>query len=184
MKTYFLFAVVVVLFSTAHAQNSNAANSIGGCNTSELINGNAGYNKLVCEGIHAMDSGDSKSAIDALEKAENIKFPESPNYKLFPRLADAYFRIGDMNNAHLYLERSRLALSLVVGVMHCEETDSGFYIAQFASSKVDSPQNRDVATSMCGAAYDDIYEGRTLESTLSDSKLIEYYLAVKKKIEP
>lgn len=153
------------------------------CNAAELVKGEASYDQLVCKGISALKAKDYPSAIQSLESAAAIHFVDIPNYKLFPKIAYSYFKTGNMEKASAYLEKARLSLSVSVGIMHCQEADSGFYIAQFATQKVDSTQAQDVVRAMCGEAYQDAYDSRTLEAVVSDARLIEYYLAVKADIQ-
>lgn len=183
MKILLLAAMLFVVALTAYPSCVFAQQKTDKCNAIELVEGSKDYNSLVCQGHEAMYVGDYGLAINLLGKAAAIHLFEVPNYKLYPALALAYFKAGNEEKAKEYLEKSRLTLSVVVGIMHCEGTDSSFYIAEYATQLVASKYNKDVARTMCGEVYEEAYVGRTLKGIVADAELIKYYFSVRAQIE-
>lgn len=183
MRILFLAVMLFVAVLAVYPRCAFAQQKTDKCNAIELVEGGKDYNSLVCQGHEAMSVGNYRSAIDLLEKAAAIHLFETPNYKLYPTLALAYFKTGNEEKAKEYLEKARLALSIVVGIMHCEDTDSSFYIAEYETQVVDSKYNKDIAQTMCGEAYEEAYAGRTLKGIAADAELIKYYFSVRTQIE-
>ncbi|MGH7249959.1 MAG: hypothetical protein ACREGC_03210, partial [Minisyncoccia bacterium] len=145
-----------------------------------------GYNKLICSGIESMKDGDYKPAIRDFEEAMSLKIGEVPNFKLYPRLALAYHFDGDQEKAITAIEKAELSLKVFTRIYKCVETDKGFYIGREAwgeTYKVKSPYNDEISKRMCGAAYDYMYEGESLDAILVESKLVNQYLEIKRKIK-
>lgn len=153
------------------------------CTDIETVSSNQKYNELVCGGIDAMHQGKYDDAINLLEKAANTPLLEYPNFKVYPRLALAYSKIGNQKKAQANLEKARLSLSVLVGIYHCSETGDGFFIAQGVDVKVDSQFNDEIAKQVCGEAYDYVYELDSLDTVVANAKLIENYLSIRDQIE-
>jgi hypothetical protein len=129
-----------------------------------------------------MDAGRFAEAARDFEQALAIRLFEIPNFQLFPKLALAYSRAGDKRAARLNLERGRIALSLLVGVYHCDETPTG-YLLDEAGTPLEGPQASEIMRRMCGAIYEHIYTSSSLEGFVWRARLVEYYFTVAKEIE-
>jgi hypothetical protein len=115
---------------------------------------------------------------------------------LFPRLALAYHEVGDRAKALEMLAIAELTLKIFTKLLACVEPPMPpsasvddirpWFVADTGGGriqKIDSPYHDAVANIMCGAAYESIYDQKTLDHVASDAALIRYYLRAKKKIE-
>jgi len=157
------------------AQSPQARTS---CDVPELVNGNATYNGLVCQGVTALAQERAIDAVLFFEEAMGIRLSELPNFKLYPRLALAYWKSGDKERANDTLQKGRLALLVLVGVYHCLEHDRGFSLADRYGDAVNEPFAEELARRMCGAAYEYIYVRESLRSFARDAPLVENYLRI------
>jgi hypothetical protein len=153
------------------------------CHVIELVEDNPRYNALVCQGVDQMTAGRGAEAVKTFERAMNESLFEFPNFKLFSRLALAYFRTGDRAKAIVALKKAELSLSVLIGAARCEEAEMGFRVVDNGGVPLDAEMQADIAGRMCGAAYDYVYSQRTLESVLSDARLIESYYQSREEIE-
>ena len=160
------------------------------CQALELVEpGGPRYNALVCQGIASMEHGANKEAIQALEEANTIRFPDMPNFKLFPRLTLLYWRSGDRHKAGENLEKARLSLMILIGVYRCAETPTGFLVLTPRGDRVEGTRVEEIRRRMCGAAYEAYYgyndgpfNDELLERIAADARLVENYLRVAKAI--
>lgn len=148
-------AVAVWLSAPVVAQQQTLA-----CDTHELANATSlpRYNALVCTGVEYMDRGDYLAAAEVLEEAMNVRFFESANYVLFPRLALAYFRAGDTLKAESNLRKAELSLSIKSGVIKCVERGEDQYVLRRKKDGriglQDIPMRKeeeDIVERMCGS---------------------------------
>lgn len=153
------------------------------CEAVELIDGAEAYNEIVCKGVEFMDEENYEKAIVEFNKALDVRLHEVPNFNLYPRLALAYFLNGNDVKANENLAKAELSLSVLFGIVECIESDSGFELRRNGRWKVDSIYREEMTQRMCGAAYEYVYEERTLESVLKDSELLEHYMNIKKRLE-
>jgi hypothetical protein len=144
----------------------------------ELIAGATEYNKLTCVGIDLMEEKAYGEAVRYFERALQIPLPEQPNFKLLPRLALAQFHAGDREKAQATLEAAELAVSVFAGVIKCVEGPTGFALIYSSGLPVTSSQEGNIASRMCGAAYDDYYTRTSLESFVRDSEIIRYFFRI------
>lgn len=162
------------------------------CNAPEIImpefQGYKDYNNLVCSGIEHMKEDRFDDAVFAFESALSISFLDIPNFELFPRLAMAYFRAGDIDNAKNNLLKAELSLSILIGVLKCVEVDvedygTSYIVRRYGhGGRLSGDAIDDVANKMCGAAYDYWYIQPSFDNTLHDAELIRRYLDVKELI--
>ena len=152
------------------------------CDVPELKHGKSYYNELVCSGVEFAESGKYADAVKSFEKAIAIRFHESTNFELFPKLAWARFKNGNFSAAKEDLKRAELSLSVFAGLIHCQETDEGFYLKNNAGIKLTGEISSEVSRIMCGAAYDYIYRRDSLDRVLLEAELVKRYMDVEKKI--
>jgi hypothetical protein len=175
--------VAVIICLACSEQRRAAAQSAAPCSEPEVILGATAYNNLVCAGIDKMQRGQFREAIHDLEQATTIRLSESPNFRLFPRLALAYFKAGDRDRANLNLELGRLSLSLLVGIYRCHQASTGFILLDQTGAPVEHPQAKEIPRRMCGAAYEYAYSKDSLEDFVRDASLVEHYLAIAKEVK-
>ena len=182
MQRAFIAVVTLVsCFFFTDVANARTAS----CSAPELA-GRASYDELVCSGISRMAQQDYKQAVELFEKAMNVPLLDAPNFQLYPRLALAYFHLGDRDKASALLKKAELSLMVVTRVLNCEESGPSYVIARNiwrSSAKIDSPYHDEVAARMCGAAYEGIYHPEKLEEIVGETVLVRNYLEIKKEIE-
>ena len=173
-------------FLPIHSEASAAQN----CDALEVIEfeGYKNYNNLLCSGIAQMKEERFKDAIASFEAALSIHLFDIPNFELFPRLAMAYFGVGDLENAKHYLLATELSLSIFIGTLRCMEVDvEDFGVSYIVKNRYGVRLSGDVveevANKMCGVAYDYVYEHRSFDRTLRDAELIKRYLTAKRLID-
>jgi tetratricopeptide (TPR) repeat protein len=177
-RTPIALALPVVAFTFAIAQGR-----VQDCSAPESSKGlDPRYDALVCEGLKAMEAGQYEAAIRNFEEAMSIRLPEVPNFMLFSRLALVHWKAGHVNRAREELAKAELALKVLVGILECKETDTGFAIVNRYGEPISSPEAEAVKRRMCGAAYEYYYERQSLEEFVSDARLVEVFLAVRKMI--
>lgn len=170
-----LLHIFVLLLSGCVANVAIAAE----CSLPEVVEGEVVYNRLVCEGVSHLESGDYIKAIKILERASNERLFERPNFALYSRLAIVHFNVGNLDRAEELLNKAELSLSVLTGLLECKEIENGFELVSLSGSKVTSPHAMDVAKTMCGAAYEYLYRNRTLETIVENSELIKVFLDAK-----
>lgn len=179
-----IIATVLALISSAPlggVGNVKAAT----CNAPELA-GRASYDELVCSGTMSMMRQDYRRAIQLFDRAMEIPLLDRPNFQLYPRLALAYFRVGDREKANALLTKAELSLMLVTRMLNCEEFGSTYIIVRNiwgVSSKIDSPYHDEIASRMCGAAYEAIYHPQKLEEIVGQASLLRNYFDIKAQID-
>lgn len=176
------FSAVLLCFFLVH-QALASAPVASACHALELSQSNQTYNKLVCAGVSAMNKNDYKGAATYFEQATNLKLFEFPNFELFPRLALAYFKAGERTKAEANLQKARLSLNVLVGIVKCRENESGFYLVGSDNVPISSRYSLEIAKRMCGAAYSDLYKVASLEDFLGKAKLLKYYFSISRQIE-
>ena len=179
----FLIAVVVLMCSIS-ADHWADAKTIK-CRVPELF-GQEPYDDLVCSGIAMMAQHNYKQAIATFEKAMSIPLLDAPNFTLFPRLALAYYHEGDKGKAAELLKKGELSLMVLTRILSCDENSPDAKIVENVwgkSYKVDSLYQSDIASLMCGAAYDGFYHRESLAELVGESSLVRNYLDIKKKID-
>lgn len=153
------------------------------CDAPELVGTSAPYDDLVCEGIRALEARRYYDAMDRFRRALSVRLHEVPNFQLFPRLAIASWHAGDLRAARASLERARLALSVLTGLLRCTERGVGFVLVDAAGEMVASPEAPEIVSRMCGADYAYLYERDSLESFVADAELIRVFLEARRVIE-
>ena len=185
-----IWAKCLVLASVAMLALRTEADTVHPCDTPGFLEAPAykNYNTLWCAGIEHMRKERFKDAITSFQSALSMRFLDIPNFQLFPQLALAYFGAGEIENAKRSLLAAELSLSILIGTLKCVEVDieefgvSGFVTDRYGN-RVTGDVLEDVATRMCGDAYDYYYEDRSFAVTLDNAKLIERHLAAKRLIE-
>ena len=165
LAKYLIF--VSVVFLSIHAEADTSSN----CDAPEVIDIGEGFkyhNTLLCSGIEHMNAHRFRDAITAFETALSLRFLDVPNFELLPRLAEAYFRAGDIENAKRCLSAAELSLSILIGALRCVEVDVeefGFsHIVQDEfGTRVTGVVVAEVLNRMCGAAYEYIYDHRSFD---------------------
>ena len=146
-------AFVLVGMSQAHA-------GMPSCNMQDKAYEGPRYSALACEAMNAYEAGDYVLAAARFEAALAVHHYESPNFELLPWLAIAHARAGNIEAALHALEIARNAAALLRGELVCVETDTGFHLAAREGNKMASMRaavGYDVATRMCGGAYEAMY---------------------------
>lgn len=153
------------------------------CDVPEVIEGHHDYNKFVCIGVEQVQEQKYEKAIKSFEAALALHLFETPNFELFPQLAWAYFKAGDLKKAEDNLEKAELSLSVFTGILECGESEGGFYLHDQNGVRRTGKINDEVTAIMCGAAYDYIYERQSLERVLLEAGIVKRYFDVKQRIE-
>nr|VFJ50500.1 MAG: hypothetical protein BECKDK2373C_GA0170839_102910 [Candidatus Kentron sp. DK] len=174
----------IAIFALLFGLNSicGATETQSDCDAPELVEGSGPeYNQLVCDGARLMAQGYYGEATKAFEAAMKIPFLDMPNFKLFPRLALAYFMAGEREKATENLEKADLSLSVLTGIVRCKEDDRGlFFLVHESGKRID---NIDIVHRMCGAAYDYFYGRYSLEQVLQDAELVRRYFDIRDRIQ-
>ena len=182
---YFIFIGFAFLSIQSEADTTHICDAI---EIIDLGEGYNNYNNLLCSGIEQMKEERFEDAISPFKAALSIRFLDIPNFELLPRLAMAYFRAGDIENAKYYLSATELSLSIRISTLKCVEVE----VEDFGDSHIITDRYgvrlygdvvEEVANRMCGAAYDYLYPQRSFSITLGNAKLITRYYAVKRLIE-
>lgn len=184
-----IVAVATLVYATGTSVGVGAAQQAS-CNALELVEpGGPRYNALVCQGVESMDRNEYENAIRWFEDAMSIRLPDVPNFKLFPRLALAYWRSGKQDKALENLEKARLSLLMLIGTYKCQSTPNSFLLVDPLGDVVDGPQVADIRRRMCGAAYENYYgytegpfDDQLLDRFLGDARLVENYLVIARTI--
>lgn len=183
IDTRILLIVAVATLRAAAGPASVAAQDAVPCDAVELVSGNQRYNRLVCSGIDMLDQGRFGEAVRYLEDASNVMIFEFPNFMILPRLALAYWRLGDKSKATEYLNQSHLSLSVLIGIYQCEERNDGVRIVDAYGGEVKEPGIIAVLRRMCGAAYEYVYEQISFEIYLDNARLIQHHLEIARVIQ-
>ena len=159
--------------------------AVGGENGRDpIFVGSDEYQKILSKGHEAFKKKEFDKAVRYYSEAQHFRFVDVPNFRSLTKLALSYYYVGKHKKAKATLEKSRIALSVVAGVMKCIEIDSHFEIWKTNGEPMKSDEGRDVASLICGGAYEGYYSGRaSLTSFLNDARLIEEYFDAKKIIE-
>lgn len=176
----YLFVLLTLIFSNYSHSVSRSCESI------ELIDGQEKYNSLVCEGINNFHVGLYNEAVSKYLSALEIRFLELPNYRLNARIAHAYLLSGNLERADHFIKRSELTLSLLAGIYSCEVNENElFFISKDGQHPLISSVSTEIASEMCGGAYDYIYNNRfkTLSAVVIEGQLAEYHSMVMKLIK-
>ena len=182
---YFIFIGFVFLSIQSEADTTHT------CDAIEIIDLGAAYNNynnLLCSGIEQMKEERFEDAISSFKAALSIRFLDIPNFELLSRLAMAYFRARDIENAKYYLSATELSLSILIGTLKCVEVEvedfgANHIITDRYGVRLYGDVVEEIVNRMCGAAYDYFYPQRSFSITLSNAKLITRYYAVKRLIE-
>ncbi|MBT8420671.1 MAG: hypothetical protein KJO08_07405 [Gammaproteobacteria bacterium] len=149
------------------------------CDAPELVEGNAKYNQLVCNGVGFMTRNRYAEAAKTFEMAMEVPLFEMPNFELFPRLALAHFMAGNREKAMENLKKAELSLSVLTGILHCLETEQGLFVVRENGERID---DFGISRKMCGAAYDYFYRRFSLEQVLQEAELVKRYFDIKNRI--
>ena len=161
---------------------STCVESAATCDAPELFESHAVYNELVCSGIEKMQEKQYGEAAFLFKKALATPLFEMPNFELLPRLALAYLEVGDLKKAKHILRKAELSLLVFSGQVECKEEEDGFYLSWSNELRVDNGHSYETAKIMCGAAYDYIYERRSLERVLQEAELVKNYFNVQQRV--
>lgn len=175
---------VAVAFLTMTFPYAMGQRGVQDCGAPETSRGlDSRYDALVCEGLDDLEAGRYELAIQKFEEAMNIRLNEVPNFMLFSRLALAYWKAGQANRAQEALAKAELSLGVLVGILRCIDTDTGFGIVNRYGEPVKSQYVEAITRRMCGAAYDYYYDRESLEEFVNDARLVEVFLKVRETIE-
>jgi hypothetical protein len=156
------------------------------CSAPEVITGLEAYdqyNELVCAGAKSLQSKQYKEAAAKFEAALKLDLYDVPNFQSLSRLALAYHLSGKKLLAEQYLTQSELALKVLVGELRCIENKEHVSLVYALGGKVIvSSAASEIAKRMCGGAYENYYQIRTLSGFLSDAALVKQFFEVKAKV--
>ena len=161
--------------------NVEASNTKVSCNAIEVYKGNDNYNHLLCSGIEYMNKKKYKDAINKFEKAMQVNLLEFPNFKIYTRLALAYFLYKDEKKAKENIQKAELSLLLYVRIIYCKDYKESYILVDKYHNYISQQYSNEISNLMCGAAYEYIYNA-TLESIAYDSELIKYFVYVKNQL--
>ncbi len=152
------------------------------CDALELISGHSDYNSLVCAGVQKVEERKYEEAISLFEQALAVPLREWSNFLLLPRLALAHHLSGSGQKAESVLLKAELTLSVFLGLMTCEQTETGYVVRRAYEDYLTGQVGNEVAAIMCGNEYHYVSERDTLEQVLLEAKLIENYFEIKRQI--
>ena len=147
-----------------------------------VVPGNVRYNSLVCSGIRMLEQGRFRDAARYLEEASSLHLFEYPNFIVLPRLALAYWQLGDKSRALEILEWSRLSLSIWIGIYRCKEHSTGFRVVDRYGRDVEEPGILEATRRMCGGIYDSLYVDDEFEAYLSNAQLVQHHVDIARLI--
>lgn len=196
MRRRDLTGMLILHLVLALGWRSPAAAQETQCDAPELVAGNAHYNELVCHAVDLVRRQDYANAVEVLEGAMRMTLYDSPNFRLYPLLALAYWRGGDSVRAKENLEKARLSVLVLTGVYRCEESRSGGLLLGSYGKTVGDRRAVEVSRRMCGAAYEDLYrftpvlelewersfELAWLKGLVAKARLIERYLLAEQEV--
>jgi len=170
------------LSACAPAHFGDEANAAPRCDVWELRDAEPAYNALVCEGTEAMEKRRYAEAASRFEAALSVPLQGKPNIDLFPRLALAYYMVGDRGKTEENLIKSERSLEVLLGNVRCAETVLDPYLSWDGLVPVSHRWARhadEIARLMCGASHRQSYENRTLESFVATADTVKRFLEVK-----
>jgi hypothetical protein len=139
------FIVTIILYGSAAAQ----------CDASELVRGASKYNEFVCKASTAVLSGDDKKALDLYLSALKEPVLESPNIRLFAVIARTYAKLGEFQDADLYMKYDNLAALWMIGIVRCQETSNPNESLFQDGKMLVSEEAIHMADVLCGPMFDE-----------------------------
>lgn len=154
------------------------------CSAPEVVRGADAYNALVCKGYRAMDARDYQGALKFFLSASKESVLESPNMRLFARIAYVYAKLGRFSDADEYLRYDNLALLWAIGVVRCEGNPGSEVLRQDAVP-LSTTESKHMADVLCGGMLDDMLNlpGRDAASFVPAAEMILRHTEIRKEIE-
>jgi hypothetical protein len=156
------------------------------CREPELVKDADSYNALVCNAATASQRGDNKKALGLYLAASKEATFESPNALLFGDIALTYAKLGKFADADKYLEYDNITVLWAIGIVRCEESQSGFEDRLLKDGReMKSEAARRMAEVLCGPIFDNVFDFSTSDagSLVPAAKLILRHDAIRKEIE-
>jgi len=156
------------------------------CAAPEVIRGADKYNLLLCSGVAAQKHGDYRSALRDLLEAARLPTLEFPNNLLFGRIAETYARLGQFEDADLYMRYDNLSLLWMIGVVRCQaQADSNDEVLMQDGKLLESMEAKHMVNVLCGAVFDSNYDftDRNADSFAGEARAILRHEAIRKEIE-
>lgn len=173
------FAVVGTALAGAHAKDIDTPT----CNAPERTAHYQAYNDLLCEGIAQLEAGHADAAVHSFEELVSLRIHEAPNYAPLSLMALAYWRNGEAEQAQETLTKAKLSLEVLVRVVECVENHDGLAHLNRGGTRLSGAIAEEIGNLMCGAAYEYIYEQKSLEIVHGDAQLIQRYFDVRDEIK-
>jgi len=139
----------------------------------------------VCKASKASRSGDDRKALELFLAASEQPVLESPNIRLFRRIAKVYAKLGHFHEADRYLKYDNLSILWMIGIVRCEVASNSTDESLFQDGKLlISDEAKDMAAVLCGPVFDDFsyFRDRDAESFIPAAKAILQYGALRKEI--
>ncbi|MGD0294873.1 MAG: hypothetical protein ABSB30_13565 [Terracidiphilus sp.] len=157
------------------------------CSAPEVVKGADEYNVMVCQASEASQKGDYKKALKLyLAASEQNPLFEFPNILVFGSIARTYARLGQFQEADLYLEYDNLSLLWLIGVVRCQALPSSDDEILLQDGKLlQSKEATHMQNVLCGEIYDNnqYFRDRDADSFIPAAKAILRHGAIHKEID-
>ena len=155
------------------------------CSVPELVKGADRYNELVCNASKASRGGDDRKALALLLAASEQPVLESPNIRLFPKIAKTYAKLGRFHEADRYLKYDNLSVLWMIGIVRCQVALNSTDESLFQDGEpLTSDEAKHMAAVLCGPVFDEFsyFRDRDTESFIPAANAILQYGALRKEI--
>jgi hypothetical protein len=131
-----------------------------------------------------MDAGHYQEALKFFLSASKGIVLESPNMRLFARIAYVYAKLGRFDDADEYLRYDNLALLWAIGVVRCEG-NPGFEVLRQDEVPLSSAESKHMADVLCGGMFDKMLDlgGSDAASFVPAAEMILRHTEIRKEIE-
>jgi|GEM_PF-3217943 len=116
----------------------------------------------LCEGIRALETGESANAIHALRNADSMHLFETPNFRALPILAAALKKNGLHQEGRAFIHIAQHTIDIVLGRLACPADESEDGLIKNGERLID-PSYIAAQKRMCGGMYQ-AYYGDTPEN--------------------
>lgn len=175
-------SLVSALLTTSLLAGSASAQ----CSAPELVKGADKYNDLVCKGYAAVGSGDLKKALELFLAASTQPVLESPNTRLFGRIAKTYAALGRFQEAEVYLRYDNMSVLWMIGIVRCKPMPNAAGDRLFQDGKaLTSEEAKHMVDVLCGPMFDEFsyFRDRDTKSFVPAAEAILRHVAASTEID-
>lgn len=180
MRTHGLMLGAAVL-----AVLSLSTSLLAQCNAPELVPGADKYNDLVCKAWSTEQHGDKEKALELWLDASKQPVLESPNIRLFGKIATLYAKLGRFREADRYLMYDNLSILWMIGIVRCKQEANLSDESLLKDGKpLTSVEAKDMVDVLCGPVFDEFsyFRDRDAASFAPAAHAILQFEAVRKEI--